>query len=40
MKSAQIRAGLQALLDKLDSIDLTPQDRHALTERIMRMMQA
>lgn len=40
MSAAQLQGELAALLDELDGIDLTQQDRQALTERILRMMQA
>lgn len=39
MSAVQLRIELAALLDELAGIDLTPQDRHALTVRILRMMQ-
>lgn len=40
MSAAQLQIELIALLDDLEGVDLTQQDRHALTERILRMMQA
>lgn len=40
MSAAQLKMELSALLDDLDGVDLTQQDRQALTERILRMMQA
>lgn len=40
MSAAQLQMELSALLDDLDGVDLTQQDRQALTERILRMMQA
>lgn len=40
MSAAQLQGELAALLDDLDGVDLTQQDRQALTERILRMMQA
>ncbi|MFM4929409.1 MULTISPECIES: hypothetical protein [Aeromonas] len=40
MSAAQLQGELAALLDELEGVDLTQQDRQALTERILRMMQA
>lgn len=40
MSAAQLKMELSALLDDLDGVDLTQQDRQALIERILRMMQA
>ncbi|WP_275426575.1 hypothetical protein [Aeromonas salmonicida] len=40
MSAAQLQIELIALLDDLEGVDLTQQDRQALTERILRMMQA
>lgn len=40
MSAAQLQGELAALLDELEGVDLTQQDRKALTERILRMMQA
>jgi len=38
MSSAQLQAELTALLWDLESIDLMPEDRLGLTQRIQRMM--
>lgn len=38
MSAEQIQAGLQALLEKLESIDLTLQDRWELTREFQRLM--
>ncbi|CAB5657751.1 hypothetical protein [Aeromonas hydrophila] len=40
MSVAQLHDELLALLDELNRIDLTQQDRQALTERIQGMMQS
>ncbi|HHQ4786418.1 MULTISPECIES: hypothetical protein [Aeromonas] len=40
MSAAQLHDELLALLDELNRIDLTQQDRQALTERIQGMMQS
>lgn len=40
MSAAQLQAELTALLGELDSIDLMPEDRFGLTQRIQRMMPA
>ena len=39
MSTDELQGELAALLDELDGVDLTQQDRQALTERILRMMQ-
>ncbi|BEE05626.1 hypothetical protein VAWG002_28220 [Aeromonas veronii] len=38
MNAEQLRTGLQALLDKLEAIDLSPEDRDCLTRGIQQMM--
>lgn len=38
MSAEQIKAGLQALLDKLEAIDISPEDRDCLTRGIQQMM--
>ncbi|WP_256123503.1 hypothetical protein [Aeromonas hydrophila] len=40
MSAAQLHDELLALLDELNRIDLTQQDRQELTERIQGMMQS
>jgi len=40
MSAAQLQAELTALLGELESIDLMPEDRFGLTQRIQRMMPA
>ncbi|WP_260392162.1 hypothetical protein [Aeromonas hydrophila] len=40
MSAAQLHDELLALLEELNRIDLTQQDRQALTERIQGMMQS
>lgn len=40
MSTDQLQGELAALLDELEGVDLTQQDRQALTDRILRMMQA
>ena len=40
MSAAQLQAELTALLGDLESIDLMPEDRFGLTQRIQRMMPA
>ena len=38
MSAAQLQAELTALLGELESIDLMPEERFWLTQRIQRMM--
>lgn len=40
MSAAQLQAELTALLGDLESIDLMPEERFGLTQRIQRMMPA
>jgi hypothetical protein len=39
MIAAQLQGELVALLDELDGVDPTQQNKQVLTERILRMMQ-
>ncbi|MGY3941455.1 hypothetical protein [Aeromonas tecta] len=39
MSAAQQQGELAALMDELDGVDLTQQNKQVLTERILRMMQ-
>lgn len=38
MSAEQIQSGLQALLDELESIDISPEDRDCLASVIQQMM--
>lgn len=39
MIAAQLQGELATLLDELDGVDPTQQNKQVLTERILRMMQ-